>query len=125
MHHILHEEHKQLKDLLYTINTHMSKGHSIGIILKFFNNFITLASQHFKNEEKIMNISQYPEAVIHKQEHDSLINQLETMQCQLNGGQTPFGKDFIVWQKNWIEEHLSNSDKKLIDFLKTKENLKK
>ena len=123
MHNLIDQEHRQLKDLLDTINTHISQGHSIGIVFNLFNNFITLASQHFKNEEKIMNISQYPESDVHKQEHDNLINQLETMKCQLKGGQTPFGKDFITWQTNWVEEHLSNFDEKLIDFLKMKENL--
>jgi len=123
MNHIIDEEHRQLNKLLNTISTHISEGHSLGIIFELFNNFITLVSQHFKNEEKIMRVSQYPEAIVHKQEHDRLMNQLETMKCQLKGGQTPFGKDFIVLQTKCIEEHQSNSDKKLIDFLKMKENL--
>jgi len=123
MHQILDEEHTQLKKLLDTINTHMSEGHSLGIIFELFNNFMTLAGEHFKNEERIMTVSQYPEIVVHKQEHDSLLNQLKTMNSQLKRGQTPFGKDFIVWQENWIEEHLENSDKKLIAFLKMKNNL--
>lgn len=123
MHHVIDKEHEQLKELLDIINTHISKGHSIGIVLNLFNDFITLANQHFKNEEKIMSTNQYPEVLIHKQEHDRLLNQLETIKSQLKGGHTPFGKDFIVWQTNWIEDHLSTFDEKLIDFLKMKEKL--
>lgn len=122
MHQILDQEHKQLKDLLHTINTHISEGHSVSDVFKLFDDFIILANQHFKNEEKIMNNSQYPQVAAHKKEHDALMSQLKTIESQLKGGQTPFGKDFMIWQTKWIEEHLSGSDDKLIHFLKMKNN---
>lgn len=124
MHPLLEKEHQQLIDLLDALCMCVSKGTSINLIYKHLNDFVILAEDHFKNEEKIMEACKYTEIMAHKKEHACLLEQLHTLKSQLDNGHTPFGKGYLQSLKNWLEEHLLNADKKLENFLYQKENQK-
>lgn len=117
MYDLIVKEHRQLEDLLTTIHKDMLDGHSQGTIFNHLNSLVYLAEEHFKNEETLMNSVQYPQIAEHKKEHAGLLDQLKTMMSQLNGGQTPFGEDCLLWLENWLNKHISTADKELDDYL--------
>ena len=111
------KEHKQLTDLLDNMYKNMSNGCSRDLMYKNLADFVILSEIHFKNEEKLMEFYQYPHILAHKKEHSDLLEQLYTMKSQLENGQTPFGKDCLIWLKNWLEQHISGEDKILEEYL--------
>jgi hemerythrin len=117
MHPLLEKEHQQLIDLLDALDKCVLKGNSINQVVKHLDDFVTLAGDHFKNEEKIMEAYKYAEIIDHKKEHARLLEQLLSLQSQLSKGHTPFGKDYMQLLRNWLEEHLLDTDNKLEELL--------
>jgi len=117
MHPLLEKEHQQLINLLEALDKCVSKGQSQNQAYKHLDDFVTLAEEHFKNEEEIMEAYKYPEIVNHKIEHTSLLEQLFTLRSKLRDGHTPFGTDYMKLLRNWLEDHLLDTDNKLEEFL--------
>jgi hemerythrin-like metal-binding protein len=117
MHPLLEKEHQQLIDLLDALDKCILKGDSVNQVIKHLDDFVVLAGDHFKNEEKIMEDYKYTDIIDHKKEHARLLEQLRTLQSQLSKGQTPFGKDYMQLLRNWLEAHLLDTDNRLEEFL--------
>ncbi len=117
MHPLLEKEHQQLIDLLDALDKCILKGYSVNQVIKHLDDFVALAGDHFKNEEKIMEDYKYTDIIDHKKEHACLLEQLRTLQSQLRKGQTPFGKDYMQLLRNWLEAHLLDTDNRLEEFL--------
>jgi hemerythrin len=117
MHPLLEKDHQQLIDLLEALDKCVSKGQSKNQAYKYLDDFVTLAEEHFKNEEEIMETYKYPEIVDHKNEHTSLLEQLYSLRSKLRGGHTPFGTPYMNLLRNWLEDHLLDTDNKLEEFL--------
>lgn len=114
---LLEKEHQQLIDILDVLDKCVLKGNSVNQVVKHLDDFVTLAGDHFKNEEKIMEAYKYTDITDHKKEHARLLERLHTLHNQLSKGQTPFGKDYMQLLRNWLEAHLLGTDKRLEEFL--------
>ncbi len=117
MHPLLEKDHQQLIDLLDALEKCILKGNSVNQAIKHLDEFVALARDHFKNEEKIMETYKYADIIDHKKEHARLLEQLRTLQSQLSNGQTPFGKDYMKILRNWLEAHLLDTDSRLEEYL--------
>jgi len=117
MHPLLEKEHQQLINLLEALDKCVSKGQSQNQAYKHLDDFVTLAEEHFKNEEEIMEAYKFPDIIDHKKEHADLLEQLFTLKSKLGHGHTPFGTDYMQLLRNWLEVHLFDADDKLEKFL--------
>ena len=117
MHSLLEKEHQQLIDLLEVLDKCVSKGQSKDQVYKHLDDFVTLAEEHFKNEEEIMETYKYTDIVNHKNEHTSLLEQLYSLRSKLRDGHAPFGTDYMKLLRKWLEDHLLDTDNKLEEFL--------
>jgi len=117
MHPLLEKEHQQLIDLLDALDKCISEGNSVNQAYKHLSDFVILAEEHFRNEEKIMKAYNYPEFIHHEKEHTDLMEQLFVLKNKLGHGHTPFGKDYMKLLRNWLEVHLFDADDRLEEFL--------
>ena len=117
MHQLLEKEHQQLIDLLDALDKCISEGDSVNQAYKYLSDFVVLAEEHFKNEERIMKAYNYPEFIHHEKEHADLMEQLFVLKNKLGHGHTPFGKDYMQLLRNWLEVHLFDADDRLEKFL--------
>jgi len=117
MHPLLEKEHQQLIDLLDALDKCISTGNSANQVHKYLSDFVSLAEEHFKNEEAIMETYKYTEIVAHKKEHADLLEQLFDLKNKLDSGHAPFGKEYMKLLRRWLEEHLFDADSKLEKFL--------
>lgn len=117
MHPLLEKEHQQLIDLLDALDKCISKGNSANQVFKYLSDFVTLAEEHFKNEEVIMKDYEYPEIINHKKEHADLLEQLYVLKKKLDNSRIPFGKDYMHLLRHWLEAHLIDTDNRLDEFL--------
>lgn len=117
MHPLLEKEHQQLIDLLDALDNCISKGGSANQAYDYLCDFVTLAEEHFKNEEEIMEVYKFPEIIDHKKEHADLLEQLFALKSKLGHGHTPFGMDYMQLLRNWLNVHLFDADDRLEKFL--------
>ena len=117
MHPLLEKEHQQLIDLLDALDNCISKGGSVNQAYDYLSDFVALAEEHFKNEEAIMEAYQFPEIIDHKKEHADLLEQLFILKSKLDHHNTPFGKDYMQFLRDWLQVHLFDADNKLEEFL--------
>ena len=117
MHPLLEEEHQQLIDLIEALDKCVSQGQSKNHVYNYLDEFVTLAEEHFRNEEEAMEVYQYPEIVHHKNEHINLLEHLHNLRGKLHDGLTPFGTEYMKLLRSWLEDHLLDTDNKLERFL--------
>ena len=117
MHPLLKKEHQQLIDLLDALDKCISTGNSVNKAHKYLSEFVTLAEEHFKNQEAIMETYKYKETIDHKKEHADLLEQLFVLKNNFDSGHTPFGKDYMQLLRGWLEGHLFDADNRLDKFL--------
>ena len=121
----------QHKGLFVTLNKLYSLllGHGdINLIDKAFSNLIRQTNVHFKTEEKFMHLHGYPDYQTHKEIHDALLSQVESLQeaervlCSRNiRQQWEERMETVDFLSAWLVEHIVNEDKRLGAFLQEKE----
>ncbi len=84
---------------------------------KSFSALIVYTDKHFKYEENLFGIFEYPDSAEHKKEHDELIKQVETLNEKFNSGKSSLSIQVMAFLKTWLSEHIETSDKKYSEFL--------
>ncbi|HDT5895326.1 chemotaxis protein [Aeromonas hydrophila] len=72
---------------------------------------LKLATQHFADEECVMEQAGYPELRRHKQEHARLLAELDTLMQRNGTDDEEFNMELLVFLKNWLLNHISKVDK--------------
>lgn len=72
---------------------------------------------HFMEEESLMSKASYPLRPMHKLEHDKFVQQLDILAEKAKAGGC-IGTETFTWLVGWLLDHISVTDKKLVDCLK-------
>ncbi|MFM5463544.1 bacteriohemerythrin [Aeromonas simiae] len=75
------------------------------------NELLSLARQHFADEERGMAQAHYPGLQRHKQEHAKLLHELGHLLTQHSGDEQEDSLEVIAFLKNWLLDHIFRSDK--------------
>ncbi len=73
---------------------------------------------HFRHEERLMQASQYPEADHHKSEHHDLMEEVMEIKRKFDDGDDQIVSSVPEFLRNWLFDHILNTDYKLAQFLK-------
>lgn len=97
---------------------HQAKEY-IGELLTFLDDY---TKKHFADEEKYMLSIHYPEYGVQKQAHTAFIAELAKLRRDF---ETSGGSLLVILNANqmvveWLTKHISNMDKKIGQFVKTK-----
>ena len=74
------------------------------------------AQYHFKYEEEFMKTMNFPHIVEHKRLHKDFDTQIYELNRDIREGRAVLNTQLIKMMKNWIEDHILNSDKKYIEY---------
>jgi len=69
---------------------------------------------HFATEEEIMETVNYSEKDKHKGQHREFIHSLNAFANDYNSGKKDIDKTFCEFLKNWLTNHITAEDKKII-----------
>jgi len=88
-------------------------------IVKFLEDYVVT---HFKAEEQLQQKYSYPEYNQHKAQHDKFIEDFQEFKCKLEqeGISTSSVIHINRMVVDWLIKHISNTDKAMGAFLKTK-----
>ncbi len=85
-----------------------------------FSRISRFVAEHFRDEEALMVVHEYPEYASHKKTHDKFIEEMARIQSQINNRNVKFkGKmSALLW--NWLYEHINEVDFRYRDFFLSK-----
>ena len=73
--------------------------------------------KHFSEEEKLMKLHKYPDFENHKKEHQLFIDKVHEYEERYNSGKLLLTIEVINFIKNWIINHIKETDQKYSSLL--------
>jgi len=116
----LDDQHKKLVTILNLLHDAMKKGEGKSKLNSTLDELVSYTKFHFAHEEKLMQQYNYPAYAAHKKEHEDLIHKVVDYLSQLDSGKTVLPSQIIQFLKEWIVNHIGQSDKKYGPFFNEK-----
>lgn len=110
----LDDDHKILVQHMNELETAMLVGQGKKALPELFHNLIEYTHMHFAKEEKIMQDRKFAGLAQHKKEHEEFLKKLRKFQQQFNEGNIAVSVDVLNLLRDWLENHMLKSDKKLV-----------
>ena len=79
---------------------------------------VDYTKKHFAHEEQHMDKYKYPEVAEHKEQHVVLTDKIIDFQQQVSSGKTGLSPELMSFLRDWLLEHIVNTDKKFGAFLR-------
>ncbi len=111
------DQHKRLFELAGELHAAMAAGKGKAEMSKTLANLVAYTPTHFASEERLMQLNHYPDYVQHKAAHDALTKQVVEFQRDFETGRSPLTIGLMQFLKDWLREHIGNTDRKIAAFL--------
>ncbi len=114
------DQHKELVSLINQLHKAMKlkKGsQKSGEILKVLADYTVY---HFGFEEELFEKYNYPETAEHLTIHKGLVDQVVDFKTQFEEGKAALTMDLMSFLMDWLKDHIMQTDKKYVPFLKEK-----
>jgi hemerythrin-like metal-binding protein len=116
-------DHKVLVGLIDDIYVALSKGDAQIIVHKTVSQLVDYAKIHFKREEYYMQMINYSEQFKHESEHKVFSKKVDDFVEKLDAGIANITLEVISFLRDWLINHIQQTDKKLGDELKKHKNI--
>lgn len=114
------EQHKNLINLINDLYDAMKLGKGNQILGKIFDSLIDYTKNHFNDEEEVMRKVFYPEYLNHKSEHVKLTDKVLEYKKKFENNEILISVDLLGFLRDWLTNHIMNTDKKYGEFFKNK-----
>lgn len=118
-------QHKNLFKMINELNAGIEEGRANYIIAETIEKLSAYITIHFNTEEDLMVKNFYPDYPIHKEAHTNLKEnaaKLIKLYCLKKVDLTATISQFL---SDWLQNHIKETDVKLIEWLRVKENTTK
>lgn len=114
-------QHKALIKMTNVLNEVLSKNKGKEVITQAASCLLDFFSEHFQNEERIMQESDYPSYKDHKGQHDEFLRELKSQVDEFNntGDNSPLVNKVQHSIVRWLLDHIVSYDKELANFVHT------
>jgi hemerythrin-like metal-binding protein len=116
-------DHKVLVGLIDDIYVALSKGEAQTAVNKTVSQLVDYARVHFKREEYYMQKINYSEHFKHESEHKIFSKKVDEFVEKLDAGVANITLEVIQFLRDWLINHIQQTDKKLGDELKKHKNI--
>ena len=114
---LIDNQHKSLVRMTNELFQGCERHDETLAFMRVIQSAVNYAKTHFATEERFMQKTNYPEAAIHKAEHEAFVVELLKQVREFEKGScAPI--DFALYLKNWLLNHIAVSDKKYAPYLK-------
>ncbi len=114
------KQHKVLVDLINELHDGMKLGKGKETLGEVLNELVRYTVYHFGYEEKIMETAKYSEVNLHKRAHKDLVEQVQKIKNDYEGGRTVLTMEVMTFLKDWLGNHIMGTDKKYSSHLNSK-----
>lgn len=113
------KQHRVLLDILNNVHAAMVNGNE-QVINSAFQCLMEYTEFHFAHEEELFTRFKYPFAAAHRREHAKLKSDAESRIREYHTGSLSM-MDILAFLIDWLQDHISASDKKFGDFVRMKQ----
>lgn len=106
------EQHKKLIELINKLYDAMKQGHGKDVLKSILNDLFEYTKYHFETEEKYFSDYNYPDKNEHVKVHNELRNKVIDLKNKLDNGTTVISGELMKFLKEWLVNHIMDSDKK-------------
>ena len=106
------EQHKVLVSLLNQLHVAIVEHRAKATAREILDQLAEYTRTHFLLEESLMRLTHYPGFDIHKQQHEELIGQVQSLQHKLDDEKVTITFELLHFLKNWLVQHINESDKR-------------
>lgn len=112
---VIDEQHKRIAQYYNNlVNSYNNDVPGMSLVLDELINYTLF---HFYNEEKFLETINYPGFVEHKKKHLSLINELKTLNAELQlRDSTEIKEKILSVSRDWIVFHIMIEDRMYVDY---------
>ena len=89
----------------------MMRGRGNDILDSVFEELIEYTETHFKDEEQLLQVTQYAGLQGHIIEHQAFINRLSELHDKHHTGKTFLTVETLAFIRNWLNGHIKGTDK--------------
>ncbi|AHC16577.1 bacteriohemerythrin [Salinispira pacifica] len=114
---IIDTQHRRLIDLVNDFHRALENGRgqeSISFVLDNLNDYIEM---HFRSEEALFRISDYPEKDAHMEEHRRLMERVEEYLKRFKSGNKYLTVEILDFIQEWVEHHIKVTDAGYKDYI--------
>jgi len=113
------EQHMELIRLTNKLFRSCMAGNTKGraAFLEIIHEAVEYTGYHFGIEEKIMKRINYPDYVMHKQEHADFVREVYTKVEEFEIGKIFVPLQFVHFLRDWVLHHIAVCDKRLGNYL--------
>lgn len=113
-------DHMKIVNLINDLHDKMKEGNRSSIIENVLEEMLSYTSYHFKREEIYFELHNFPEAEMHKMEHQNFIDQVGELIGKYKKHDFRISIYTIDFLKDWLFSHILQSDRKYSEFLNSK-----
>src|SRR3989338_318479 len=114
------EQHKVLVSLINELHEAMKAGMGKETTGKTLKRLLEYTKTHFAAEETLMRQHSYPGLDEQKAEHAKLIQKVLDFDRDYNAGKITLTMEVMAFLKQWLNDHIGNTDKKYGPYLNSK-----
>jgi hemerythrin len=116
----LDEQHKKffsITNLLFDTMQGAQDREVVSSVLKELQLYVVY---HFKAEESLMKMYNYPDINAHKQEHEGAIHKVNKLVLDFERAMQTVDIELLKFLSDWIQSHILQVDRKYIPYVKGK-----
>jgi hemerythrin-like metal-binding protein/PAS domain S-box-containing protein len=117
------DDHKRLFAMISKLNLAIIQGHKRATIISILDELVEYTAWHFRHEDRLMQINDYPKHGEHQHFHNVLVEKVLKIQTDIKDNNVDVSIDLLVFLLDWLNDHINNVDKELADFLNSLENV--
>ena len=106
------DAHKVLFRMVNDLHDAMQQKRSKEAVGQILNGLAEYTVNHFADEERAFDQTNYPGSAEHKQLHKKLVDQVVELQGKFRSGETVLSQDIITFLQDWLINHIKGADKK-------------
>ena len=114
------KQHRELFRIINELHEAMKTGKAKNILDDIINRLIGYTKSHFKMEERLFALHNYPDTEKHLQEHENFVQKIGEFKEKFDKGNTSLSIEVVRFLSTWIENHITTVDQKYSEFLNSK-----
>ncbi|MBF0256344.1 MAG: hemerythrin family protein [Gammaproteobacteria bacterium] len=124
---LIDQDHRYLICLFNCLELALDRDDYLTLLPDFFQQLLDYTKSHFTREERIQLKMNYAKYMEHKQDHQSIIAEIEEINQKIqkcvNSSDPnidfPVNADVLLLARKWVIDHILKADRDMIPLLKT------
>jgi len=104
------KQHHKLVDMVNELYDALVSGRTNDVMGEILERLIDYTVEHFQSEEEYFNKYGYPFSKRHKQEHDSLTEEVFSLKEKFFKGDVTISYETMTFLQEWLQKHILESD---------------